>query len=71
MTPEDLEVTDMRTITLPKPVTQPAAPYQLTFTGAEQYRLSMGPERPFRQPESKTMRRQYGKDGAEILEGEA
>jgi hypothetical protein len=70
MTPEDLEVSDMRTITLPAPtsqVTGQTAPYQLTFNGATEYRTSMGPERPFKQRDSKTMRRRYKMDGTEFL----
>lgn len=66
MTPEDLEVTDERLITLPRPTDQPERPFQLTFRGAEQYRLSMGPDRPFKQRDSKTMRRRYDMNGQEI-----
>jgi hypothetical protein len=63
ITPEDLEVTDVRIIVLPQ---SSANPGQLvSFAGAANYRAIMGPDRPFRQRDSKTMRRRYKMDGTE------
>lgn len=67
-TPEDLDLSDTRTITLPKPTEQPASNYRLTFGGAAEYRDSMGPERPFRKPNSRTMKRRYNARGEEIAD---
>jgi len=72
ITPEDLEVSDMRTVKLPTPtsqVTGATPPYQLTFRGASEYRTSMGPDRPFRPAGGKTMRRRYNSAGMEVTEG--
>lgn len=70
-TPEDLEVADKRTITLPRPtqrVGASTAPYQMTFPSALAYRVAMGPQRPFRPAGGKTMRRRYNSAGMEIME---
>ena len=63
-TPEDLEVTDTRTIIVPRP--NAAEPLQ--FFGAEDYRTTMGPNRPFQAAGSRTMRRRYDTDGVEITD---
>ena len=69
-TPEDLDETDQRTIHLPRPTDKAIGPQwssgsavKLTFHGAEDYRIGMGPDRPFRQPGSKTMKRRYNEIG--------
>ena len=59
-TPEDLDETDQRTIHLPQPTNKTIGPVKLTFHGVEDYRIGMGPDRPFRQPGSKTMKREIG-----------
>lgn len=67
-TPEDLAVTDDRTLTLPTPKTLPSdGIYHLTFHGAEAYRIAMGPNRPFREKGKKTMCRRYDHNGEEIV----
>lgn len=62
VTPEDLEENDTRTIVVPR--AKEAEP--AIFNGAEEYRILMGPQRPFRAAGSKTMRRRYGAEGEEV-----
>jgi hypothetical protein len=81
ITPEDLEVDDTRTITLPTP-SRPSSgvsatqltwqssgltgTYHLSHNGAAAYRQAMGPDRPFCEPNTKTMCRRYNSAGIEI-----
>lgn len=65
-TPEDLDLSDKRTIHLPKPTDQPERPFRLTYHGAAEYRTGMGPDRPFKTPGSKTMKRRYNELGDEV-----
>ena len=59
-TPEDLDETDQRTIHLPRPTDKAIGPVKLTFHGVKDYRIGMGPNRPFCEPGSKTMKRKIG-----------
>jgi hypothetical protein len=68
ITPQDLDPTDPRTMTIPPeadPENADRTFAEVVFSGAERYRSALAPG-PYRKPGSFTMKRRYDNNGREV-----